>query len=388
MARRPVQLSQRQARACWISAQKLDHAEPFGVGPEAVRLAVEHLGYVQIDTINVIERCHHHILFNRIPRYRRRDLAVAQSVDKSVFEYWTHALSYVPTRDLKFFLPAMKDHRDNPVRWSSGVAPEELKKAITRVRREGPLSIRDIDEEPVEKEHLWASRKPSKKALQRGFYNGRLAIAGRTGMVKTYDLMERHFGWERAPRPATENQIIDYLIDRSLTAQGIVSLDSICYLAAPKKAAVAQRIEQRVRARKLVGVSIQGDAKTVYWARPETIEQLPPTPELTHILSPFDPLIIQRKRTAAFFGYDHLFEAYVTKEKRKLGYFALPVLCGDEIVAAIDLKADRQQNRLLIQNWVWTDAADPERQKPIIDEALGRFERFQLACDEAVDPPD
>ncbi|GLQ39591.1 hypothetical protein GCM10007908_32110 [Rhizobium albus] len=388
MARRPFHLSQRQARACWISAQKLDHAEPFGDGPEAVRLAVEHLGYVQIDTINVIERCHHHILFNRIPRYRRRDLAVAQSVDKTVFEYWTHALSYVPTRDLKFFLPAMKDHRDNPVRWSSGVAPEELKKAIARVRREGPLSIRDIDEEPVEKEHLWASRKPSKKALQRGFYNGRLAIAGRTGMVKTYDLMERHFGWERAPRPATKNQIIDYLIDRSLTAQGIVSLDSICYLAASKKAAVAQKIEQRVRARKLLSVSIQGDAKTAYWARPETIEQLPPTPELTHILSPFDPLIIQRKRTAAFFSYEHLFEAYVTKEKRKLGYFALPVLCGDEIVAAIDLKADRQQNKLLIQNWVWTDAVDPERHKPIIDEALGRFERFQLAYDEAVDAPE
>lgn len=385
MARRPVQFSQRQARAFWIGAQKLDVEAPFGQGPEAVRLAVEHLGYVQIDTINVIERCHHHILFNRIPAYRRADLNVAQSIDKTVFEYWTHALSYVPTRDLKFFLPAMKDHRDNPVRWSSSVTPAELKKAIGRVRREGPLSIRDIDEEPVEKEHLWASRKPSKKALQRGFYNGQLAIAGRTGMVKTYDLMDRHFGWDRSPRPATENQIVDYLIDRALTAQGIVSLDSICYLAAPRKAAVAQKIEQRVRARKLVGVSIEGAAKTAYWAKPETIEQLPPTPELTHILSPFDPLIIQRKRTAAFFGYDHLFEAYVTKEKRKLGYFALPVLYGDEIVAAIDLKADRQQNKLLIQNWVWTDAGDPPRHQPIIDEELERFERFQLAVGEAVD---
>ena len=72
---------------------------------------MEHLGYVQIDTINVIERCHHHILWNRIPEYRRADLRQAQSVDKSVFEYWTHALSYVPSRDLRFFLPAMRRHK-------------------------------------------------------------------------------------------------------------------------------------------------------------------------------------------------------------------------------------------------------------------------------------
>ena len=92
----------------WIHAQRLDEAAPFGEGADAVRAAVEHLGYVQIDTIHVIERCHHQILFTRIPAYRREDLQRAQSVDKTVFEYWTHALSYVPTRDLRFFLRAMR----------------------------------------------------------------------------------------------------------------------------------------------------------------------------------------------------------------------------------------------------------------------------------------
>jgi uncharacterized protein YcaQ len=77
----------------------------LAAGLEATRAAVEHLGYVQIDTINVIERCHHHILYTRIPDYQREDLRRAQSLDRSVFEYWTHALSYVPTRDYRFFLP-------------------------------------------------------------------------------------------------------------------------------------------------------------------------------------------------------------------------------------------------------------------------------------------
>src|ERR1700754_1168889 len=82
------------ARAIWLRAQRLDAEAPFGEGPSATAAAVNHLGYVQIDTIHVIERCHHHILWSRLPDYRRADLHAAQSADKSVFEYWTHSLSY------------------------------------------------------------------------------------------------------------------------------------------------------------------------------------------------------------------------------------------------------------------------------------------------------
>src|SRR3954468_6914486 len=103
-----VAISQSQARRIWLRAQKLDSPAPFGSGPAATLAATKHLGYVQIDTIHVIERCHHHILFTRIPAYRREHLHQAQAVDKSVFEYWTHALSYIPTTDMRFFVLAMK----------------------------------------------------------------------------------------------------------------------------------------------------------------------------------------------------------------------------------------------------------------------------------------
>src|SRR6201988_5574165 len=105
----PFPLTQFQARRIWLQAQRLDTVAPFGEGPAATAAAVAHLGYVQIDTINVIERCHHHILYSRIPAYRRADLKHAQSIDKSVFEYWTHALSYVPSGDFRFFMPLMRD---------------------------------------------------------------------------------------------------------------------------------------------------------------------------------------------------------------------------------------------------------------------------------------
>ena len=192
-------LTKAAARRIWLRAQRLDTPAPFGEGPQATAAAVEHLGYVQIDTINVIERCHHHILWTRIPDYRRADLRQAQSIDKSVFEYWTHALSYVPTRDLRFFIPAMKRHRREGHEWFSSVRPADMRKVMRLIRRDGALTIRDIDDDVLtEKEHLWASRKPSKRALQLAFYTGALTISERNGMLKTYELMARHFGWDNA----------------------------------------------------------------------------------------------------------------------------------------------------------------------------------------------
>src|SRR6202165_2477617 len=123
-------LSKTEARRIWLRAQRLAAPAPFGAGPAATSAAVEQLGYVQIDTINVIERCHHHILWNRIPDYRRADLRQAQSVDKSVFEYWTHALSYVPAKDLRFFIPAMKVHRREGHKWFGSVSTADLRKVL------------------------------------------------------------------------------------------------------------------------------------------------------------------------------------------------------------------------------------------------------------------
>lgn len=379
--RAPVALPLAAGRRIWMQAQRLTEPDPFGSGPDAAHAAVAHLGYVQIDTINVIERCHHHILFTRIPAYRPADLAAAQSVDRSVFEYWTHALSYVPTADWRFFIRAMRqDWRDRA--WFGMVGAAELRRIIARIEREGPLTIRDIDDDAlIEKDHAWASRKPSKRALQLAFYRGDLVVSARSGMLKTYELTDRHFGWETPPRAATEAQVTGYVLDRALRAQGLVSLDSICHLDAGRKAAVRALIEARTQRGALVPVTIEGAARQEHWATPEALASAPPAPEcLVHILSPFDPLAIQRRRLSLFFGHDHRFEAYVPREKRVFGYFALPVLVGDRIVAAIDMKTDRAARRLCIQQWSWLPGADPGRDRPAIEAALDRFERFQLCA--------
>ena len=387
MATRPRQIpaiDKAQARRVWLKAQRLDQREPFGAGPDATTAAVAHLGYVQIDTINVVERCHHHILYSRIPGYSRDDLAQAQSLDKSVFEYWTHALSYVPSADLRYFLPAMKAHRAEPKRWAAVGSREETRKLLRRIRKDGALTIRDIDTDVlVEKTHLWASKKPSKGLLERAFYDGELAISARSGMLKTYELIDRHFGWEKQPAPASERQVAAYKLDRALRAQGLVSLDSICHLDAPSKKAVAELIAARVKRKELVPVAVEGAGKTQHWASPAVLEPLAaPDETLIHILSPFDPLMIQRKRAKLFLDYAHVFEAYLPKEKRVYGYFGLPVLAGERVVAVLDLKTDRAAGKLLMQQWTWLEGCETPELKLAIEEELQRFERFQLALDE------
>jgi uncharacterized protein len=287
----------------------------------------------------------------------------------------------MPTKDLRFFMGAMRNARRapgsrEPSKWYGGVSKAELRKVLTLIRKQGALTIRDIDDDVlVDKHHPWASRKPSKRALQLAFYSGVLTISARAGMLKTYELMQRHFGWDRPPKPASARDTTNYLLDRALRSQGIVSVDSICHLDARSKPAIRQLIEARVRRRELVPVELEGAGKAQHWARPDALDADVPVLSRVHLLSPFDPLIIQRKRTHLFFDYEHRFEAYVPKEKRQFGYFALPVLADDKIVAAIDLKTDRTKRELRMP---WVGGGPRRDLKRRIQEELDRFERFQL----------
>jgi uncharacterized protein YcaQ len=373
------EISRLRARQIWLDAQGFGRRIVSGKGPKAVADLVRHLGYVQIDTINVVERCHHHILFTRLPAYSRSDLHKAQSKTKGVFEYWTHALAYVASEDYRFFMPAMLARRTAPHLHYPSVTEEDTRRLLERIDREGPISIRDIDDDVlVEKDHAWASRKPSKKVLSKAFYDGSLAVCARLGMLKSYDLTARHFGWTKPPEPASADEVDVYVLERALRSQGIISLDSVCHLEPARKSAIRALIEERVAAGALLPVMLKGD-RTEHWVAPEALEKrfVRREPE-AHILSPFDPLVIQRKRLELFFGYAHRFEAYVPAEKRVLGYFALPVLYDGRIIAAIDMKADRKAKKLLINKWT-TFGDENAEERQAVETALGRFEQFQFA---------
>lgn len=382
----PLLLNQKTAKALWIQAQGLHEVGYFGRGPRATTKVIDHLGYVQIDTINVIERCHHHILYSRIPNYKKEHLHQAQSQDKTIFEYWTHALSYIPTKDFRYFQAHMAQNLKSPSAWYSNVKPTDLQKVFRLIKKNGPISIRDIqDDVLVEKDHEWASRKPSKRALQLAFNQGRLVISERVGMLKKYELAERHFNWEQKPRPATRKEINEYQLQRALRSQAVVSLDSICHLDPSRKPEMQALIEKKISSGELRAVHLEHAEKIPHWIQPEKLDsKISLDQQRVHILSPFDPLIIQRKRLKLFFDYQHIFEAYIPKEKRVLGYFALPVLMDDKIVAALDLKIDRLRHKLLIQKWTWMSQCRSAILKKLMEAELHQFEKFQLQGEKAM----
>lgn len=374
-----IKITKDKAKNIWIRSQKLDQKVPFGKGVKAVSKAISHLGYVQIDTINVIERAHHHILYNRIPDYESKHLHLAQSQEKTIFEYWTHALSYLPLEDYKYFIGKMNTYDSSNDGWFSSVTEDDYKKVKSILKNDGPVSIRDIkDDLLIEKTHAWGSNKPSKKALQLGFFKGDFVISERDGMLKKYDLTGRHFDWKTKPKMATEAEYCNYLLERSLKSQGIINVESVCYLGPKMKQSIAQLIEQKIKSNELLEIKIEQIEKERFYIKPETLDQRNSQSNRTHILSPFDPLIIQRKRLKNFFDYEHLFEAYIPKEKRKFGYFSLPVLHQNNIIALLDLKTDRTKNELLIQNWTWLNKSKSNSNKQAIENELDKFEKFQL----------
>lgn len=377
----PRRITRDRAKAIWLHAQRLDVDAPFGVGPGATPAAVRHLGYVQIDTIHVIERSHHHILYTRIPDYRPGHLDQAQALERSVFEYWTHALAYLAVEDFRYYVRQMRAGPRGHGRWFASVTTGDLRRVLGRIRRGGALTIRDIDDDVlVEKAHPWASRKPSKRALQLAFFRGLVTVSRRAGMLKSYELTSRHFGWERLPRAATERETLTYVLERALRSQGLISLDSICYGGIASRPAMRRLVELQARRGGLIPVDFDGAGECQHWARPETLDlQAEISPTRVHILSPFDPLVLQRKRLQLFFDYEHRFEAYLPPQRRVLGYFACPVLAGDRIVAALDLKTDRAEQRLRVQKWTWMVKRPPRALRAAIDGALHSFEQFQLA---------
>ena len=277
-AKKPLHLARADARRIWLHAQRLDTAAPFGAGPAATPAAIEHLGYVQIDTINVIERCHHHILCHRIPAYRRADLAPGperrqdrcSNTGRMRCPMCRAAISASSCRD-----EAHREHRR--AAGSNRSRPADLRKVARRVLREGPLSIRDIDDDVlVEKDHAWASRKPSKRALQLAFFTGALTMsrARRHAEDLRADRPAFRLGQAaRARRPSGRSLTI-CSTGRCAPRASSASIRS-AISSASRKPAIRQLIERRVRGRHLVPVAIEGAGKTEHWARPEALDAIP-----------------------------------------------------------------------------------------------------------------
>jgi uncharacterized protein YcaQ len=370
-------LSIQQARKLVLLSQRLPPAKQTGGALAATLSAIEHLGYVQIDTISAIQRAHHHTLWNRNPRYKAAHLNQLM-LDKQIFEYWSHAAAYLPMGDYRYSLPRKQAIANGDQNHWYERDERLMKSVLKRIAAEGPLMAKDF-EHTGKKTGEWAS-KPAKRALETLYMQGELMVPCRINFHKVYDLTERVLPEGIDITLPTSEEYARFLIARYLRANGLGQSAEIAYLLKNTKPLVSTTLQDMVANGELHQISVDGHR---YHALPASLELLskPLARSKLKILSPFDNLLIQRNRMQRLFGFDYQVECYVPEAKRRYGYFSLPVLWDGKLAARMDCKAERKKARLHIHHlalepWlVKTDAFFGALQKE-----LASFLQFNDCC--------
>lgn len=365
---KPEILTLKQAQRLILASQKL-----IGPVPSPIEI-IEHLGYVQIDTISVVERAHHHIFWARRPKYQPSDLDNLVS-SRKVFEHWSHAASFLPMKDYRYSLPIKKEfkYKDNIL---GPRDPKLMKEILKRVKEEGPLRSKDFKQAKGVKNSGWWDWKPAKKALERLFLEGELEVTRREGFQKVYDLPERVIPSAVDKSFPTKKEYIRFLIKRTLRHHGVATSSEVGYLQKKNiKDAINKEFKEMLYSGEVVQVSIQGITE-FYYMTPDSMNSLPRVSPKILILSPFDNMIIQRKKLKRFFNFDYQIECYVPAAKRKYGYFSLPVFSRALPFARIDCKVDREGKKLLVQSMHYEKNVDRDFLKPKLQLKLNSFARF------------
>lgn len=313
----------------------------FGRGRKAVLAAIEHLGYVQIDTLAVVARAHHHTLWTRVPGYDEKFLNGLLEKDKRIFEYWSHAASYLPMSDYRFSLPRKKAYAEGKSHWFA--QDKKLNNYVfDRIRAEGPLQSKDFEYRRSGPGN-WYEWKPAKRALEQLFMEGKLMVAQRRGFQKVYDLAERVLPADVNTVMPTEKEYAEYLVRKAVQSNGIVDEKEIAYIRKGLGPAVNRALKHLLKEGALTETPVEGLGSALFVT---SAEQLASVENIrlrrqVQLLSPFDNAVIQRRRISRFFDFDYQIECYVPEPKRRFGYFCLPVLYGDSFAGRFDPKADR-----------------------------------------------
>ncbi|HMS33730.1 MAG TPA: crosslink repair DNA glycosylase YcaQ family protein [Ignavibacteria bacterium] len=340
-------ISKKEARAIIISSQKL--SGQFGLkSKDRLLKIIESIGYVQIDTISVVERSHHHILWTRLPGYKKQMLDDLLETDKSIFEYWSHAAAYLPMKYYRYSLIRKNNYSRRNKDWEKS-NKKILKFVYDRISSEGPLQSKDF-EDKKSKSTGWWDWKPSKNALDFLFHKGELMIKARKGFQKVYDLTERVLPDNVDTSIPSESEFYEHLILSSVNSNGFASIREITYSRRFDRIKFAMTLNRMLEEKSIQRINISG-LPDEYFTTGEILNISGKLKsKVVHILSPFDNLIIQRKRLKDIFDFDYTIECYVPEAKRIFGYFIMPVLYGDKFIARIDAKADRANDTFVIKN--------------------------------------
>jgi uncharacterized protein YcaQ len=368
------------ARRIALAAQGFGRPRPKAVGRGDLRRTVGRLGLHQIDSVNVLVRAHYLPAFSRLGAYDRGLIdraAWGPKRERRLFEYWAHEASLLPLEMHPLLRWRMASAERGEIGWGSlrayaGERRKEAEAILERIRAEGPLAASDFEE--GRGRSGWWEWGDTKRGLEWLFWAGMVSTATRRGSFeRVYDLTERVIPAAILALPTPpEADARRALVAKAAEALGIATetelRDYFRLKPGPARRAVAELVEEGV----LRPAAVEG------WTRPAFVHRDARRPRRIRdqaLLAPFDPLIWERSRTERLFGFRYRIEIYTPAQKRVHGYYVLPFLADESLVARVDLKADRQRSRLSVQAVTFEPGA-PAGAEERLDEELAAMARW------------
>ncbi len=372
-------LSRAQARRIALAAQGFADPRPRGMpDSRALSRVLGRIGLIQIDSVNVLSRAQYLPLYSRLGPYPRDLLDRASGkAPRRLVEYWAHEASLVPVQThplLRWRMARAHSEAWGGPRRIAKDRPDLVKQVLEDVREHGPMTAREIDDDMERtQDYNWGwNWSDVKRALEFLFFAGDITVAGRNSQFeRLYDVPERVLPRSvlDAPTPTSDEAHRD-LVRIAARAHGVATAQCLkdYFRTAPET--TAQAIAELVEAGELLPVSIEGWKRQAYL---HAEARVPRRVNTRALVSPFDSLVFERTRTEALWDFRYRIEIYVPAPKRVFGYYVLPFLLGDRLVARVDLKADRAAGVLLVQS------AHAEPRAPVETAAELATELVQLA---------
>lgn len=336
--------------------QRFNHSNLFSQSDSTQQVesatlnVIRHLGYVQIDTISVVERAHHHVLWSRVNDYQKDHLNNLLE-NQQIFEYWFHAASYLPISDYRFALRQMNSVRRGESKYFNRGDQKLMLEILARAKSECEIRSRDFIDKNEKSSHTWWNSGIVRKSIEQLYMQGDLMVRQRSGVEKVYVLTEDYLNSSVDLTEPSIDEYARYLFETVKRSQGVFTWKQLVHLktGAELKKAMQRVVDEQLDAKVIQQISL--DSGESVFVDMKGMEQIPNNQKMVKILSPFDNLVIHRDRLKTLFNFDYRLECYVKSEKRQYGYFSLPILYGNEFVGKIDCKAHRSQGILEILNF-------------------------------------
>ncbi|MEM7508950.1 MAG: crosslink repair DNA glycosylase YcaQ family protein [Pseudomonadota bacterium] len=354
---------------------------------------IRQLGFVQVDSINTVERAHHMILAARQKSYRPKHLKRLLEKDRALFEHWTHDAAVIPTeffphwrlrfaRDAQHLIPRWQS-------WRRDGFQEKFDAVLDRIASTGPVMARDVGEGEQRGSGGWWDWHPSKTALEFLWRTGKLSVTRREGFQKVFDLTEQVIPKVHLTEEPRETDSIDWACKGALDRLGFATSGEIAAFWDAVTPAEAKNWCQAQLGDDLIEIEVEGadGALRRVFARPDVMEQAanaPEAPGRLRVLSPFDPALRDRKRAERLFGFHYRIEVFVPEARRKYGYYVFPLMEGDRLIGRIDMKRRSERGCLEVRAfWPERRIALGKSRMQRLEAELARWSRLS-GCGEVV----